>query len=69
MLPSFFESVLQLIVRTSTDLPPDVRAAMKHADSERLQCCTNCGLAPLPRGVAEGKLAALGAGARLLRAE
>src|SRR6476660_5699723 len=31
MLPSFFESVLQLIVRTSTDLPPDVRAAMKHS--------------------------------------
>ena len=34
MLPSFFESVLQLIVRTSTDLPPDVRAAMKHAVTE-----------------------------------
>lgn len=33
MLPSFFESVLALIVRTSTDLPPDVRAAMKHAVS------------------------------------
>jgi len=31
MLPSFFDSVLQLIVRTSTDLPPDVRAAMKYA--------------------------------------
>ena len=31
MLPSFFESVLQLIVQTSTNLPPDVRAAMKHA--------------------------------------
>jgi len=31
MLPSFFDSVLQLIVRTSTDLPPDVRAAMKTA--------------------------------------
>jgi fumarate hydratase class I len=29
MVPSFFDSVLQLIVRTSTDLPPDVRAAMK----------------------------------------
>src|SRR5881296_611471 len=28
MLPSLFDSVLQLIVRTSTDLPPDVRAAM-----------------------------------------
>jgi fumarate hydratase class I len=31
MLPTFFDSVLQLIVRTSTDLPPDVRAAMKSA--------------------------------------
>ncbi len=31
MLPSFFDSVLDLIVRTSTDLPPDVRAAMKVA--------------------------------------
>jgi fumarate hydratase class I len=31
MLPSFFDSVLDLITRTSTDLPPDVRAAMKHA--------------------------------------
>lgn len=31
MLPRFSESVLQLIVATSTDLPPDVRAAMRHA--------------------------------------
>jgi fumarate hydratase, class I len=31
MLPSFFDSVLHLIIRTSTDLPPDVRAAMKTA--------------------------------------
>src|SRR3979490_430765 len=31
MLPSFFDSVLQLIVKTSTELPPDVRAAMKTA--------------------------------------
>jgi len=29
MLPQFFDSVLQLIVKTSTELPPDVRAAMK----------------------------------------
>src|SRR5436190_20790968 len=34
MLPSFFDSVLQLIVRTSTDLPPDVRAAMRSARGE-----------------------------------
>jgi fumarate hydratase, class I len=31
MLPSFFDSVLQLIVQTSTNLPPDVRAAMTHS--------------------------------------
>jgi fumarate hydratase class I len=31
MLPSFFDSVVQLIVRTSTDLPPDVRASMDTA--------------------------------------
>ena len=31
MQPQFFDSVLELIVRTSTDLPPDVRAAMKGA--------------------------------------
>ena len=31
MAPTFFDSVLSLIVRTSTDLPPDVRAAMKVA--------------------------------------
>jgi fumarate hydratase class I len=31
MLPSFFDSVVSLIVRTATDLPPDVRAAMKSA--------------------------------------
>lgn len=28
MLPAFFDSVVELITRTSTDLPPDVRAAM-----------------------------------------
>ena len=31
MPPAFFDSVLALIVRTSTDLPPDVRTAMRAA--------------------------------------
>src|SRR5262249_24341751 len=31
MLPKFFDSVLDLIVKTSTEMPPDVRAAMRHA--------------------------------------
>jgi fumarate hydratase class I len=34
MATAFFDSVLALIVRTSTDLPPDVRAAMKVAMGE-----------------------------------
>src|SRR5688572_30564767 len=31
MLPSFFASMVELITQTSTDLPPDVRAAMRTA--------------------------------------
>ena len=31
MLPSFLASMVELITRTSTDLPPDVRAAMRTA--------------------------------------
>jgi fumarate hydratase class I len=31
MLPAFLESMVDLITRTSTDLPPDVRAAMRTA--------------------------------------
>src|SRR5687767_15709535 len=34
MLPGFFDSVLALIIKTSTDLPPDVRAAMRVAMKE-----------------------------------
>src|SRR4051812_31802377 len=33
MLPQFFDSMVSLIVRTSTDLPPDVRGAMTGAVS------------------------------------
>jgi fumarate hydratase class I len=31
MMPAFLDSLVQLITRTSTDLPPDVRAAMQRA--------------------------------------
>lgn len=34
MLPAFLESVVSLIVKTSTDLPPDVRTAMRHATAQ-----------------------------------
>jgi len=37
-MQSFLDSVVALIVKTSTDLPPDVRAAMKHAvDTEAVE--------------------------------
>ncbi len=41
--------------------------ATKYTDSARIQACTNCGMAPLPRAIAAAKLEALGAGARLMR--
>ena len=31
MMPRFLDSMVELITRTSTDLPPDVRAAMRDA--------------------------------------
>jgi 5-methyltetrahydropteroyltriglutamate--homocysteine methyltransferase len=46
-----------------------IRAAMKFVPPEKLYPCTNCGLVPLDRGVALGKLKALAAGAALVRRE
>ncbi len=55
------------VVETPEQVLATIGAAMAFVDKERLLPCTNCGMAPLPRAVAEGKLAALGAGARLAR--
>jgi len=44
-----------------------IQAAMPYVPPERLYPCTNCGMVPLPRAVARGKLRALGEGARLAR--
>ena len=54
-------------VETADEVVATIAEAAKHADLARLQPCTNCGMAPLPRGVATAKLRALGAGARLAR--
>jgi 5-methyltetrahydropteroyltriglutamate--homocysteine methyltransferase len=40
---------------------------MKFVAKEKIVACTNCGMAPMRREVAEGKLNALGAGAKLAR--
>ncbi len=56
-------------VETPEDVARVIRSALKYVPKERLFPCTNCGLVPLARDVAAGKLAALGAGAALVRAE
>jgi len=56
-------------IETPEEVAATLREALKHVDAERIQPCTNCGMAPLPRHVAEGKLASLAAGAAILRRE
>src|SRR5579885_175263 len=46
-----------------------IRGAMKHVDVGRIHPCTNCGMAPMDRRIAEGKLAALAQGAAIVRHE
>lgn len=46
-----------------------IRAAMAFVPPERLLPCTNCGMVPLARDVARGKLRALAGGAALVRRE
>ncbi len=54
-------------VETPEQVAATIDAALAHVDPARVYPCTNCGLAPLPRPVAVGKLKALGAGAALAR--
>jgi 5-methyltetrahydropteroyltriglutamate--homocysteine methyltransferase len=54
-------------VETPEQVAAVIESALGHADAERIQPCTNCGMAPLSRAVAEGKLNALGTGAELAR--
>ena len=61
--------VASVTVETPEKVAATLRAAMEFVDPERIIACTNCGMAPLPRHVAEGKLKALGAGAALFRKE
>jgi len=46
-----------------------IRSAMKFVPPEKLYPCTNCGMVPLAREVALGKLKALASGAALVRRE
>jgi 5-methyltetrahydropteroyltriglutamate--homocysteine methyltransferase len=59
--------VASLAIETPEQVAGVIRQAMDHVDAGRILPCTNCGMAPLPREVAIGKLRALGAGAALVR--
>jgi 5-methyltetrahydropteroyltriglutamate--homocysteine methyltransferase len=54
-------------VETPEQVAETIGRALQHVPRERLIACTNCGLAPMSRAAAEGKLRALAAGAALAR--
>ncbi|MAX99810.1 MAG: 5-methyltetrahydropteroyltriglutamate--homocysteine methyltransferase [Oceanospirillaceae bacterium] len=56
-------------IETAEDVVDTLRKALQFVDADKLYPCTNCGMAPLPRDVARGKLNALAEGAALVRAE
>ncbi|HEX6442892.1 MAG TPA: methionine synthase [Stellaceae bacterium] len=59
------------VASREAETPEQVAATIEHAlryvPAERLYPCTNCGMAPLGRTLAQQKLAALAAGAALVR--
>jgi len=56
-------------VETPEDVANTLRRALQFVDADKLYPSTNCGMAPLAREVARGKLRALSEGARIVREE
>jgi 5-methyltetrahydropteroyltriglutamate--homocysteine methyltransferase len=56
-------------VETPEKVAETIRAALAYVEPGKLYPCTNCGMVPLPRAVARGKLDALAAGAAIVRRE
>lgn len=54
-------------IETAEEVAATLRKALQYVAPENLYPCTNCGMVPLARSVAEGKLKALAAGAALVR--
>jgi 5-methyltetrahydropteroyltriglutamate--homocysteine methyltransferase len=55
------------VVETPDDVAAVIEAVMKVVPKANIVATTNCGMAPMRRDIAEAKLMALGAGARLAR--
>ena len=54
-------------IETPEQVAQVIGEVMKFVPKERIVACTNCGMAPMRRDIAEAKLKALGAGAELAR--
>lgn len=56
-------------IETPEEVANTLRNALRFVDADKLIAATNCGMAPLSRRVARGKLNALSAGAEIVRRE
>ena len=56
-------------IETPEEVAETLRNALRFVDADKLIPSTNCGMAPLPRDVALGKLSALSAGTEIIREE
>lgn len=56
-------------VETPAEVAARLRRVLPHVDAAHLIACTDCGMVPLGRAAASGKLRALGDGTRLLNHE
>ncbi|MBR9880926.1 MAG: methionine synthase [Gammaproteobacteria bacterium] len=56
-------------IETPEEVASTLRQALEYVDADKLYPCTNCGMAPLSRQVARGKLNALSQGAAIVRRE
>lgn len=56
-------------IETAEEVADTLRKALQFVDADKLYPSTNCGMTPLSRQVASGKLKALSAGAEIVRKE
>ncbi|RVU28298.1 methionine synthase [Neptunomonas marina] len=56
-------------IETPEEVAATLRHALKYVDADKLYPCTNCGMAPLSRELARGKMRALSEGAEIVRKE
>lgn len=61
--------VANTAIETPEEVAATLRKALQFVDADKLYPCTNCGMAPLSREVARGKLQSLSAGAAIIRQE